>query len=594
VDHSLLLLFYVTELIIRFGVYRLDFFKSRSNTFDLLIVLADIAVEVASAVDKDAFEHKRETNLSILRVVRCVKALRVLRMFLAFRELFLILNGLMSALKAILWATFLIGTLLTIVSIVVVEYIHPLNLILAKDGIYNETLCPRCKHAFESVVMANLTFLQNVIAGFEETPVTVPLMERYPWTALVFIPLVLTLQLALLTLVVPVVCDAAQQSRLQDEHLSYAQRAEEMNSAKGRLLAVIQQMDRDNSGTLTKDELIHGFDTEPDFCVLMQLMDIGKGDMETVFSMLDSDGSGDVDYREWVTQINYMKNTREHTLLIFIKHFVVEIHAMVKAMRVAVKDTQEQLVALKEAWDEEHFETKAIMQSMRADFHKRLLEQERQLNSMSQQTPSMTNEVAGNLTSSAASTVADSCQVRDLSASSSGPCDAVAPAAAKPARCGLLESTKSPQVVATSLVELIRFEACADLQELHARLDQDLQMLAQAMQSGSKDKHKGAAGTAGLPALPILGSDHRFGEFRSTTSGANAILNSMCCQGPHEDVHKIVDDHRPSHPSAWSSAFAGNAAAVHPKVNTTRSLGSTSRPRSHSGYQSRGSSRGSA
>jgi hypothetical protein len=55
-------------------------------------------------------------------------------------------------------------------------------------------------------------------------------------------------------------------------------------------------------------------------------MDIERKDVEAVFKILDEDGSGDVDYSEFVEQLHKMKNSDSHTLLIFIKHYVKCIH----------------------------------------------------------------------------------------------------------------------------------------------------------------------------------------------------------------------------------------------------------------------------
>ena len=41
--------------------------------------------------------------------------------------------------------------------------------------------------------------------------------------------------------------------------------------------------------------------------------------MNVVWAMLDSDGSGEVSYDEFVEQLYKMKNDDSHTLLVFIK-----------------------------------------------------------------------------------------------------------------------------------------------------------------------------------------------------------------------------------------------------------------------------------
>jgi len=137
-----------------------------------------------------------------------------------------------------------------------------------------------------------------------------------------------------------------------------------MEHAKGRLLDVVRDMDKDGSGTLTYEELLRGYDSEPEFVVLMQLMDITRGDLQTVFTMLDADGSGDIDYNECVKQLNYIKNTNDHTLLIFIKHFVEEMTEMIKQMMPRVNAVEEQLSSFRQAWDEERANMQAWVRSV--------------------------------------------------------------------------------------------------------------------------------------------------------------------------------------------------------------------------------------
>jgi len=452
---------------LRCFVYRLDFLWSKANLFDLSIVVSDVICE---------FFFTNVANFVVLRALRLMKVLRVFRMFLAFRELFLMLHGLLGAMKAILWATVLIAAVLTMSSIIAVEYIHPLNVELAKEGIYNEVLCPRCKHAFESVLMSNLTFLQNLVAGGEETPVTVPIMEKHPWTALLFLPLMLLLQLALLNLVIACVCDAAHQTRIMDEHLCHSEKAEQMEHAKGRLLDVVRDMDKDGSGTLTYEELLRGYDSEPEFVVLMQLMDITRGDLQTVFTMLDADGSGDIDYNECVKQLNYIKNTNDHTLLIFIKHFVEEMTEMIKQMMPRVNAVEEQLSSFRQAWDEERANMQAWVRSVN-------------------QAPQM--GPCQKLEGQTVQTFPTTTQSLDHDCNLKSQAIDVCPLAI--GNTGCLAVPPQPQhTVPATLAEIVRQEVCSDLHKLQATLEYQMGVLLHALQDG-KEVHMEAK--AVVPAL---------------------------------------------------------------------------------------------
>merc|ERR1719310_590152 len=47
--------------------------------------------------------------------------------------------------------------------------------------------------------------------------------------------------------------------------------------------------------------------------------------MEIIFKILDSDNSGDIDYQEFTEQLFKMKSQDSHSLLVFIKFYVLEV-----------------------------------------------------------------------------------------------------------------------------------------------------------------------------------------------------------------------------------------------------------------------------
>lgn len=90
-----------------------------------------------------------------------------------------------------------------------------------------------------------------------------------------------------------------------------------------------KEMDKDGSGSLTLPELLNGYETNQTFEHLLKAMDIRKDDLVAVFSILDDDGSGDVAYKEFVEQLHKMKTDDSHTMLVFIKHYVVDLRNQV-------------------------------------------------------------------------------------------------------------------------------------------------------------------------------------------------------------------------------------------------------------------------
>jgi len=81
-------------------------------------------------------------NLSFLRIFRIARLTRGIRLLLNIRELYLLVNGILSSMKAIFFGTTLIMLMLVAYSIVLVAWVHPVYSQLTFDE------CSGCSQAF--------------------------------------------------------------------------------------------------------------------------------------------------------------------------------------------------------------------------------------------------------------------------------------------------------------------------------------------------------------------------------------------------------------------------------------------------------------
>lgn len=154
-------------------------------------------------------------------------------------------------------------------------------------------------------------------------------MEMRPLSAIVFLSAFVSINLGMLNLILTVIVDRASEARADDEHEKVEQKKREFNRATNQLTKICMEMDEDESGELTLEELETGFDTSEDFRNVLKVMDVGKDDIKTVFAILDEDKSGAVTYGEFVDQLHKMKSQESHTLLVFIKHYITDIRVKV-------------------------------------------------------------------------------------------------------------------------------------------------------------------------------------------------------------------------------------------------------------------------
>jgi len=256
----------------------------------------------------------------------------------------MIMNGFFSAMKAIIWATVLLFVVLMIWSVVFVELIQPLVVDMVVEGKFGDD-CDRCGRAFSSTMQAMLTFTQQIVAGDEWGAVSLPIIETHPWTAVFFSAVLVTVNLGLMNLILSVIVDKAQQAHNDDLKFQVQEKEEEFQKLKKQLLRICAQLDEDNSGCLTLDELLAGYDSSPEFHVALSSMDVQKEDILSLFNILDEDGSGHVEYDEFVDQLHKMKTQDSHVVLVFIRGSVKDIKNMMTAQQVQITEIKERLDA---------------------------------------------------------------------------------------------------------------------------------------------------------------------------------------------------------------------------------------------------------
>merc|ERR1719183_2943493 len=145
-------------------------------------------------------------SVSFLRVLRLARLGRSWRIMKVSPELSILLKGLLSTMKSIAMGALMILVMLTISSIIAVEFVHPVNLEVARltdkyDG------CDRCARAFATVMDSNLTFFQQLIAGDSWGTVTIPVIEQNPTTAIFFVVVHVCVAIGLMNLLLAVIVD---------------------------------------------------------------------------------------------------------------------------------------------------------------------------------------------------------------------------------------------------------------------------------------------------------------------------------------------------------------------------------------------------
>jgi len=312
---NILLCIYTVELLLKFYVYRLAFFKDMWNVLDFLIVGVDIIFILMSlVVDK-------LPSFSVLRVFRLVRLARVFKAAKSLHELHSLLRACACALKAIFWGMVMMGLTLTVWGILSVQLIHPVNTRVRKNKPWLYADCDRCPRAFSTVFDSVLTIWKQIVAGDSWGTLCEPIVEEESWTFLFFVLVLVTVALTMLNCILAVVVEAGAAAAAADEHEKAIEQEKVIVKAEEKLVGLCQQLDSDNSGSLSIKEFLDGFKNNDEFKQCLGVMHVTEDDMFMIFNICDEDDSGDVDYKEFVDQLRRIKHSGEQMLL----HYVTDI-----------------------------------------------------------------------------------------------------------------------------------------------------------------------------------------------------------------------------------------------------------------------------
>eukprot|EP00811_Abedinium_folium_P024826 NODE_3482_length_2029_cov_5.595163.p1 GENE.NODE_3482_length_2029_cov_5.595163~~NODE_3482_length_2029_cov_5.595163.p1 ORF type:complete len:627 (-),score=161.82 NODE_3482_length_2029_cov_5.595163:84-1964(-) len=314
--------FFTTELVLRIFTERYKFWEESSNVWDFFVITVDNLCIIL-----DLVLAGRLPSFTVLRVFRLLKVSRAIRFFQRYRELYILVTGLVSAMKAVFGGLFMIAFVLLVWAVVAVTFVHPINLELQEQGYYDD--CERCGQAYASCWKAWLTLWQTIVAGDSWGTASLPIIDHSPFTALIFMGALGTVQLGIMNLVVGSIVDTIEGTRLADIDELLRQKKQQQKECKDELLKLCQAMDTDGSGSLTLDEVQVGYLNNEGFNSQMKFLDIDYADLNIVFNIMDGDESGDVDFHEFVEELHKLKAQDTHTLLIFMRYHLLQLRKQV-------------------------------------------------------------------------------------------------------------------------------------------------------------------------------------------------------------------------------------------------------------------------
>eukprot|EP00913_Durusdinium_trenchii_P025409 g23854.t1 len=253
---------YSTEVLALLLLFGLEVLRDWMMVVDVLIVFCGWGEKIFAALAPDSELGFRIAVLRAGRLVRIFRLMRLLKRIRPLRELHKLVMMMATCLRTLVWSFILLCVVMTVWAMLMVELIYPaLQEMIEKQEFVS---CDEeCQRAMSSVMDANLLLFKTVIAGDSWGEIAVPVIQRHPATAIIFVGSQLTLVFGVLNLIVAVVVDTFADARQNDVQNLAEEMEDEIEYDRKSLGKLFERIDKDGSGQLTLQEMIEGARNDP-------------------------------------------------------------------------------------------------------------------------------------------------------------------------------------------------------------------------------------------------------------------------------------------------------------------------------------------
>jgi len=294
---------YAVEMVLRMWSFKMAFFKSSFNIFELLIV---VFTSLETFIFQALASGGTDVNLSILRILRIFhifRVIRVMRVAQHFSELRILLRTLILSVRSVCWSFIMIGGIVLSAAILLVQ----MSLVFLHDESVNLERRHWLFNSFGTTSLALYTLIECTLSGgwrfFSR-----PMIEEVSLVFVVFwIPYVIFVNFTVMRIVAALFLKQTMTvAAIDDERLAMA-RVKEKERFASELRDIFEEADTSKDGAISAEEFATMVDNEHVMGHFAQL-DLDLDEVSALFSVLSAD-DGVADYEEFLTGALKMKGS---------------------------------------------------------------------------------------------------------------------------------------------------------------------------------------------------------------------------------------------------------------------------------------------
>jgi len=283
---------FLVELCLRLFALRAQFFRDSWNLFDFVLV----AISVADTIV--AFGQTGEESssfLSVLRLLKGFRVARVLRLLRLFKELWLMVRGLIGSLRVLFWTWVLLAVIIYMFAIVLVQVVgQPQSEHVLDVGDMSLTVAQLCGN----VPRAMFTLFQLMTTeGWAD--ISRGMENLSPGVSFMFVFFISLTTFAVMNVVVAAIVDGVVGEAFAVDHDCIHQSNEKRKESTVTLYQIFRKADKDGNTVLSREEYTEILKDEEVMGILREF-EISPHLAAELFNVLDYDDSGHLDPKEFV------------------------------------------------------------------------------------------------------------------------------------------------------------------------------------------------------------------------------------------------------------------------------------------------------
>mmetsp|Transcript_53609 Transcript_53609/g.155834 ORF Transcript_53609/g.155834 Transcript_53609/m.155834 type:complete len:655 (+) Transcript_53609:3-1967(+) len=278
---------FVAELGLRLFAYRWNFLFSAArcwNLLDALLVGLQLLEFGITATLGRADNAGGFTALRILRILRVIKIVRLVRVLRLIGELRTIVICITSSLRSLSWTVALLLLMIYITAVYLTQTVSDYRAMKAGEG------DPALDMYYGSLFRSVLTLYQSVAGGISWDVAVMPLIaEIHPALGVLFCLYIAFVTLAIMNVVTGVFVQTAMETAQRDRDIYMVHHVRSM----------FAKADRDGNGRIHWQDFEAQFHS-PEMQDTLKLMDLDATAAKALFTMLDVDEVGEVNFDDFV------------------------------------------------------------------------------------------------------------------------------------------------------------------------------------------------------------------------------------------------------------------------------------------------------